>query len=438
MQLSTRHQGSRENNKWHLLRNHTERVCQWMGHCILHVMLGCYWKERKCWSYKEHWLDKSNRQDLKNIWEEMSFLLRCVWVKDLRISVTHRLSSRWKDSPRIFHLSKLMTVKDNAASMSYVNVGYQTEVIRLWIKACVQALTKPPYYEEDRIRLECRVSSIQQKKSGGFGEATRCHQRRKWSGFSGDFSDDSEELWCPEDDTTKGVWVTLEALFEEERRSRWLKVGCAKHVRGQVGKRVMSCSYLCPESLRNSKDNSLWYVARDARLWVPATQSKDMHLRRTFCGIRSGPNVTTGVVSMQRSHTSDLVRFSWQMLRRWLTKSSWNYDDVQNASTEDLESVTFGWDVRILDNIVQTWKVWVKEEKQLHLALEWSMIGERSGLERRWRYQGSRMITQNMTRTWRSIRIRRAFCAQCKTWSSLWRTIDWRWEFQWSRQVSIR
>ena len=48
MQLSTRHQGSRENDKWHLLRNHTERVCQWMGHCILHVMLGCYWKERKC------------------------------------------------------------------------------------------------------------------------------------------------------------------------------------------------------------------------------------------------------------------------------------------------------------------------------------------------------------------------------------------------------
>ena len=205
------------------------------------------------------------------------------------------------------------------------------------------SLTKPPYDDEDRIRLECRVSSIQQKKSGGFGEATRCHQRKKWSGFSGDFSDDSEELWCPEDDTTKGVWVALEALFEEERRSRWLKVGCAKHVRGQVGKRVMSCSCLCPESLRNSKANSLWYVARDARLWVPATQSKDMHVRRTFCWIRSGPNVTTGVVSMQRSHTSDLNHFSGQMLRRWLTKSSWKYDDVQDASTDRRPWKCFGW-----------------------------------------------------------------------------------------------
>ena len=107
----------------------------------------------------------------------------------------------------------------------------------------------------------------------------------------------------------------------------------------------------------------------------------------------------------------------------------------------DLESVTVDRDVRIRDNLVQTWKVWTKEEKQLHLALEWSMIGARSELERRWRYQGSQMITKSMTRLWRSIRIRRAVCAQCKTWSSLWRTFDWRCEFQWSshssRQVSI-
>ena len=138
------------------------------------------------------------------------------------------------------------------------------------------------------------------------------------------------------------------------------------------------------------KDNSLWYVARDARLWVPATQSKDMHLRRTFCGIRSGPNVTTGVVSMQRSHTSDLVRFSWQMLRRWLTKSSWNYDDVQNASTDRRPWKCYVWlRCQNPEQHRSNRKVWAKEEKQLHLALEWSMIGERSGLERRWRYQGS-------------------------------------------------
>ena len=190
-------------------------------------------KDKSVGSYEEHWLDKPTSQDLKNFCQEVSFLLSCVWVKDLRISVTHRLSCRWEGSPRICLLSKLMTVKDHAASMSYVNVRYQTEVIRLWTKACVQALQKTSYHEEDRIRLVCRVSSIEQKKRlGGFWEATRCHQRRKWSGCSKDFSDDSEELWCPEDDTTKGVWVALEALFEEERRSRWLKVGCAKHVRG--------------------------------------------------------------------------------------------------------------------------------------------------------------------------------------------------------------
>ena len=336
MQLRTRHQGSRERITSDICFAITQNVsvngwdiafCMWC--------LDVTGKNESVGSYKEHWMDKSTRQDLKNIWEEMSFLLSCVWVKDLRISVTQRFfSSRWEGSPRICHLSKLMTVKDNAASMSYVNVGYQTEVIRLWTKACVHALQS--LHTMNKIESDSNVACLQynKKKSGGFGEATRCHQRRKWSGFSRDFSDDSEKLRCPEDDTTKGVWVALEALFEEGRRSRWLKVGCAKHVSGQVGKRVMSCSFLCPESLRNSKNNSLWYVARDARLWVPATQSKDMHVRRTFCGIRSGPNVTTGVVSMQRSHTSDLVRFSAQMLRRWLTKSSWNYDDVQNASTD--------------------------------------------------------------------------------------------------------
>ena len=57
----------------------------------------------------------------------------------------------------------LMTVKDHAASMSCVNVGYQTEVIRLWKSMCT-SLTKPPYYEEDQIRLICRVPSIEQKK----------------------------------------------------------------------------------------------------------------------------------------------------------------------------------------------------------------------------------------------------------------------------------
>ena len=108
-----------------------------MGHCILHVMLG---KNKGLGSYKEHWLDKPTSQDLKNFCQEVSFLLSCVWVKDLRISVTHRLSSRWEDSPRICLLPKLMTVKDHAASMSFVNVGYQTEVIKLWTKACVQAL----------------------------------------------------------------------------------------------------------------------------------------------------------------------------------------------------------------------------------------------------------------------------------------------------------
>ena len=200
----------------------------------------------------------------------------------------------------------------------------------------------------------------------------------------------------------------------------------------------MSSSHSCLESLRNSKDNSLWYVARDATLWVPATQSKGMHVNRTFCGIRSGPNVTTGVVSMQRSHTSDLVRFSWQMLRRWLTKSSWKYDDAQNASTDRRPWKCYGW-LRCQNpgQPRSNWKVWDKEEKQLHLALEWSMIGERSGLERRWRYQGSQMITKSMTRLWRSIRMWRAVCAQCKTWSSLWRTTAWRWEFQRSGHVSI-
>ena len=303
-----------------------------------------------------------------------------------------------------------MTVKDHAASMSYVNVGYQTEVIRLWTKACVQSLQKTSIlWRRSNPTRTSHAFNRTKKRLGGFWEATRCHQRRKWCGCSKDFSDDSEELWCPEDDTIKGVWVALEALFEEERRSRWLKVGCAKHVRGQVGTWVMSCSHSCLESPRNSKDNSLWCVARDARLWVPATQSKGMHVRRTFCGIRSGPNVTTGVVSMQRSHTSDLVRFSGQMLRRWLTKSSWKYDDVQNASTDRIPWKCYAW-LRC-QNPGQP-----REEKQLHLALEWSMIGERSGLERRWRYQSSWMITKNMTIPWRPIRIWRAVCTQCKTW----------------------
>ena len=96
----------------------------------------------------------------------MSFLLSCVWVKDLRISVTHRLSSRWKDSPRIFHLSKLMTVKDHAASMSYVNVGYQTEVVRLWTKACVHALQS--LHTMNKIESDSNVACLQyNKKSQG-------------------------------------------------------------------------------------------------------------------------------------------------------------------------------------------------------------------------------------------------------------------------------
>ena len=198
------------------------------------------------------------------------------------------------------------------------------------------------------------------------------------------------------------------------------------------------CSHLCPESLRNSKDNSLWYVARDARLWISATQSKDMHVRRTFSGIRSGPNVTTGVVSMQRSHTSDLVRFSWRMLRRWPTKSSWKYDDVQNASADRRPWKCYGWSRCQNPGQPRSNLESMGQGRKATASCSWvSMIGERSGLERRWRYQGSQKITKNLTRIWRSIRIRRAVCAQCKTWSSLWRTTDWRWEFQWSGQVSI-
>ena len=139
IQLSTRHQRSRVNNRRHLLRNHTERVCQWMGHCILHVMLG---KNKNVGSYKEHWLDKPTSQDLKYFWEEVTFLLSCVWVKDLRISVTHWLSSRWEGSPRICHLSKLKTIKDHAASMSYVSFGYQTEVIKALDQSICTSLTE--------------------------------------------------------------------------------------------------------------------------------------------------------------------------------------------------------------------------------------------------------------------------------------------------------
>ena len=66
----------------------------------------------------------------------------------------------------------------------------------------------------------------------------------------------------------------------------------------------------CPARIRVLSLSEIPKIIPCDRLWVPATQSKGMHVRRTFCGIRSGPNVTTGVVSMQRSHTSDLVRFS--------------------------------------------------------------------------------------------------------------------------------
>ena len=120
-------------------------------------------RKRSVGSYKEHWLDKPTSQDLKNIWEDVSFLLSCVWMKDLRISVTQRFfSSRWEGCPRICHLSKLMTVKNHAASINYVNVGYQTEEINLWTNARVQALQS--LHTMEKIESDSNVACLQYNK----------------------------------------------------------------------------------------------------------------------------------------------------------------------------------------------------------------------------------------------------------------------------------
>ena len=55
-----------------------------------------------------------------------------------------------------------MTVKDNAASMSYVNVGYQTEFIRLWIKACAHALQS--LHTMNKIESDSNVACLQYNK----------------------------------------------------------------------------------------------------------------------------------------------------------------------------------------------------------------------------------------------------------------------------------
>ena len=219
------------------------------------------------------------------------------------------------------------------------------------------------------------------------------------------FSDDSEKLWCSEDDTTKGVWVTLEALFEEERRSRWLKVGCAKYVRGQVGKLVMSYSYLCSESLRNSKDNSCDTLHETLGCGYQRQRVK------TCTSVVLSVELGADPMWLQEScPCSEVTSVTWFASRDRYSDDHWQSHHGSmtmfrmHPQIRDLESVMICWDVRILDYNVQTWKVWVKEEK-------WSMIGERSGLERRWRYQDSRMITKNMTRSWRSIRTRRVVCA---------------------------
>ena len=195
----------------------------------------------------------------------------------------------------------------------------------------------------------------------------------------------------------------------------------------------MTCSHVCPESFTRPTHNSTRFVAQDTRLWAPAAQSKGMWKQeRTTCENRNRDHAV-------KSHQCYLVRFSWQMVRRWPVKPSWKqwWWPRMHPQMGGLERVTGRLGIRTLDCLVQTWEVWAKEDMQLNLALEWNVIGERTGVDPRWRYKDSRMIATCKTRPWGSVWMRRAACAQCSAWPSLRRTIGWRWEFQWPRQMGM-
>ena len=140
--------------------------------------------------------------------------------------------------------------------------------------------------------------------------------------------------------------------------------------------------------------------------WVLAPKGKGMQDIVFFGGSRSGPNLITGIVTVQWSRTSDTFtwfRFYWQ--------TPWRSEPAKSSRKQ--------W----------SWPIMHTQMGGLSLSGPW--------WERGWRDQDSRMITKYITISWHTVWVRRATFAQCSAWTGLQRMIGWRWVVEWSRQLGI-